>query len=105
DFANDLYSLWPLFDPRDEALATGSNYLGFRDVSFTELLQNASSHRDFAEVKRLAYDIHAGFYDRMPFIPLWQLDYHVAVHPNLKLPRVDPLRVFANVEEWVLGGR
>src|SRR5262249_24427919 len=31
DFPDDSYSLWPLFAPREEALATGSNYLGYKD--------------------------------------------------------------------------
>jgi ABC-type transport system substrate-binding protein len=105
DFPDDAFSLWPLFDPRPEAITTGSNYLGFKDdVTLPELLQKAASYRDFREVKRLTHEIHAVLFERMPLIPLWQLEYHVAVHPNLRLPRIDPLRVFANVEEWQLKG-
>jgi ABC-type oligopeptide transport system substrate-binding subunit len=101
DFPDDSYPLWPLFDPRDQAIATGSNYLGFKDDgTLAELLQKANSYRDFNEVKRLTHDIHALLIERMPLIPLWQLDYHISVHPSLKLPAFDPLRVFANIEEW-----
>ncbi len=102
DFATDEYALWPLFDPRPEALATGSNYLGFKDNDGTlaARLQQADSHRDFSEVKRLTQEIHVLLYERMPLIPLWQLDYHIAIHPSLKLPTVDPLRVFSNIDEW-----
>jgi ABC-type oligopeptide transport system substrate-binding subunit len=103
DFANDAYSLWPLFDPDKEALETGSNYLGFNDNGvLAEALKKASKHRDFAEVKRLTQDIHALLFERMPLIPLWQLDAHLAVHPRLKLPTVDPLRVFSTIDEWQL---
>jgi len=104
DFPDNAFALWPLFDPREEA-TTGSNYLGFKDDgTLTELLQKAGSYRDFQEVKRLTHDIHVVVFERMPLIPLWQLDYHVAVHPDLKLPPIDPLRVFANIEEWQLKG-
>ncbi|HYV39815.1 MAG TPA: ABC transporter substrate-binding protein [Gemmataceae bacterium] len=105
DFPNDAYSLWPLLDPSDEALATGSNYLGFKDDTWTELLYKAGSHRDFADVKRLTHDLHAAFHERMPLIPLWQLDYHIAYQPNLQLPPLDPLRIFANVDDWHWPGR
>ena len=43
DFPNETYSLWPLFDPRKEAIDTGSNYLGFQDDgTLTDLLSRAS---------------------------------------------------------------
>jgi peptide/nickel transport system substrate-binding protein len=102
DFPDDMFNLWPLFDPREEALASGSNYLGFNDVTLIELLQQARSFRDFSEVKRLTHDIHAVLVERMPLIPLWQLDYHLAVHPKLRLPVIDPMRVFADIGEWEL---
>ena len=39
----------------------------------------------------------------MPFIPLWQLDTHVAVHSTLNIPvTIDPLLVFTDVETWTL---
>ena len=50
----------------------------------------------------------------MPFIPLWQLDRHLAVHNDLRLHDgtrdvsveastpvpLDPLRLFSTVEHW-----
>jgi ABC-type transport system substrate-binding protein len=103
DFPDDSYDLWPLFDPRNEALATGSNYLGFKDDgTLAELLQKAGSYRDFHEVKRLTHDIHVVLFERMPLIPLWQLDYHLGVHPQLRLPTLDSLKVFGNVMDWDL---
>src|SRR5207249_3098802 len=67
DFANDLYSLWPLFDPSAEAVETGSNFLGYKDDgTLVELLQKAGAHRDFTEVKRLTHDIHVQLFERMP---------------------------------------
>jgi ABC-type transport system substrate-binding protein len=104
DFQSDAFSLGPLFDPRDEALATGSNFLGFKDDgTLVELLHKAGSHRDFVEVKRLMQETHVLLHEQMPLIPLWQLEMHLAVHPDLALPRVDPLRVFSNIDEWKIG--
>ena len=101
DYATDLYSLWPLFDPRAEALESGSNFLGYKDDgSLVELLQKAASYRDFAQVKRLTHDIHVALFEKMPLVPLWQLDYHIAVHPALTVPLLDPRAVFATIEEW-----
>jgi ABC-type transport system substrate-binding protein len=103
DYPNDLYSLWPLFDPRDEALETGSNFLGYKDDgSLVELLQKAASYRDFAQVKRLTHDIHVALFERMPLIPLWELEYHIAAHPSLVLPMLDPRCVFGTIGEWRL---
>jgi ABC-type transport system substrate-binding protein len=101
DFANDLYSLLPLFDPRDEALRTGSNYLGYKDDgTLLEWLQKAAAHRDFAEVRRLTQEAHVALVERMPLVPLWQLEYFVAVRPGLELPPLDAERVFCNIDEW-----
>jgi ABC-type transport system substrate-binding protein len=104
DFPSDAYSLWPLFDPRPEALANGSNYLGFKDKegSLPALLLQAASHRDFNEIKRPTHLFHLLFADRMPLIPLWQFECTIAVHTGFDLPPLDPLRIFANIDEWPL---
>jgi ABC-type transport system substrate-binding protein len=103
DYPTDLFSLWSLFDPRDEALDKGSNFLGYKDDgSLVELLQKAASYRDFAQVKRLTHDIHVALYEKMPLVPLWQLDYHIAVHPTLTVPLLDPRCVFGTIDEWRL---
>jgi hypothetical protein len=36
----------------------------------------------------------------MPLIPLWQLHTHIAIHRDLAVVGLDPLKVFTNVEEW-----
>jgi hypothetical protein len=48
----------------------------------------------------------------MPFIPLWQLDTHLAIHKSLSMVDgrdrpidIDPLLIFANVEAWTLNKR
>jgi hypothetical protein len=48
----------------------------------------------------------------MPFIPLWQLDTHIAVHKSLSLVDgqgkpidIDPLLIFTGVETWSLEKR
>jgi ABC-type transport system substrate-binding protein len=103
DFATDLFSLWPLFDPREEAMETGSNYLGYKDDgSLVELLQRAASFRDFNQVVPLTHDIHVMLFEHMPLVPLWQLEYHIAVHPDLQLPLLDPRAVFGTIDEWRL---
>lgn len=110
DYANEAYWLWPLFDP--EATGPGGqNYLGYRnDAELESCLRQAMVHRQFAEVQQAAHTAHRIVHDKMPLIPLWQLDSHFAVHRNLKLPRyrtnqkpaLDPLRVFTQAEEWRL---
>jgi ABC-type transport system substrate-binding protein len=103
DYPTDLFSLWSLFDPREEALDSGSNFLGYKDDgSLVELLQKAASYRDFAQVKRLTHDIHVALYEKMPLVPLWQLDYHIAVHPTLTVPLLDPRAVFSTIDQWHL---
>src|SRR5207253_1404681 len=95
---------WPLFDSRPEARRPGGpNYLNYHDDGALEsIFRAAMSHRDFARVREITHDLHAHLYERMPLIPLWQLDTHVAVHPDLTTGGLDPLLVFVNVEEWRL---
>ena len=103
DFPNALFSLWPLFDWQKEAMENGSNYLGYAsDTALQELLDKAARYRDFADVKRLTHDIHVALHEHMPLIPLWQLEYHLAIHPSLTLGRVDPQRIFSTISEWKL---
>jgi hypothetical protein len=64
------------------------------------------TYRDFTKVKRYAHDIHDRIYEQMPFIPLWQLDTHLAFHNTLMLPPdIDPLLIFTDVENWRLEKR
>jgi ABC-type transport system substrate-binding protein len=107
DFPNDTYSLWSLLDFRmDDNKNKVANYLGYsEDGTLSRLLVKASSYRDFKEVQKQTHDLHDHLYMTMPLIPLWQLDVHIAVHPDLALPAVDPLRVFSNIEQWKLARR
>jgi ABC-type transport system substrate-binding protein len=107
DYANEAYWLWPLFDDRPEALQPGgSNYLGYQDdARLVSLFRRALGTRDFAKVREITHDIHDHLSERMPLIPLWQLDTHLAIHPDLAPTPLDPLRIFGDVAEWRLKAR
>ena len=84
-----------------EKRGAGSNFLGYdNDANLQRLLRSAMSHRHFPTVREIQQSIHAHIYERVPFIPLWQLPEKVAVHPSLTAPGIDPQRVFANVLDW-----
>jgi peptide/nickel transport system substrate-binding protein len=102
DYPDNVFWLWPLFNPR--GVENGSNYLGYAEDSELEVaFQAAMAHRDFAEVKKLTHNIHRILYNKMPLIPLWQLDTYVAFHKDVEYaPRLDPLRLFADIEKWKL---
>jgi peptide/nickel transport system substrate-binding protein len=105
DYPSEVFWLWPLFDPHPQALAPGgTNYLQYaHDSPLLSLFHAAQRHRDFARLRELMQDIHVRLFDQMPFIPLWQLDYHLAVHPDLLLPaHLDPLQLFADITQWRL---
>lgn len=104
DFADDNFWLWPVFDPDPEATKPGgSNYLGYdNDAKLQSLLRAAMSTRQFAGLKELHHAIHAHIHEQAPFIPLWQLHAHIAVHPSLDPGDLDPQQVFANVLQWKL---
>ena len=106
DFPNEAYWLWPLLDPA-AANPGGRNFLGYRnDDVLSSLFQKTMTHREFLVVQRLTHDIHDRLYEQMPFIPLWQLDTHVAYHKTLSLPAdIDPLLIFTDVETWKLEKR
>ncbi len=102
DFADDNYWLWPLFDPHPDALGKGgSNVLGYtNDAKLQTLLRSAMSHRQFSAVRDIQQSVHAHFYERMPLIPLWQLDETCAAHTSLAAPGLDPQRPFARIVDW-----
>jgi ABC-type oligopeptide transport system substrate-binding subunit len=109
DYPSEAYWLWPLFDP--QAIATGPggrNFLGYEnDETLASLFQRAMAHREFKVVQDLTHRIHEVLYEKMPLIPLWQLDSHFAVHNSVKgMPDfVDPLLIFTDVERWSLDKR
>lgn len=106
DFDSDAYLLWPLFDP-DATGADGRNYLGYQDdKELQSHLRKTLLHRDIDEVRKLAHTTHLLFCEKMPLIPLWQLDTLLAIHADLKTApapaQLDPLRIFTDVERWEL---
>jgi ABC-type transport system substrate-binding protein len=102
DYPSDAYWLWPLFDP--EAVGPRqSNFLGYvNDGDLLQQLGRILEHRDPVQVQKEAQLLHKNFMDKMPFIPLWQLDRHVAMTHALKTTPFDPLLVFTDIDQWRL---
>ena len=124
DYRDDLYSLAGLLDP--EAVGPdggrgGRNFLGYLtggtnptdgDRRLRRLIEEARQSRDFSKkVQQKTWDIHALFNQRVPFVPLWQLDRYMAVHKDLEMffdspdapvsaDQLDPAVVFTGVEMW-----
>jgi ABC-type transport system substrate-binding protein len=106
DYPSDAYWLGPLFDAAG-AGPGGPNFLGpLKDGELETLLSQLQQHRDFAEIQRLTRQVHRLLAHKMPLIPLWQLDTHIAVHNDLRMVPasrdIDPLLIFTNVEQWRL---
>ena len=80
------------------------------DRRLRRLIDEAGKSRNFSKiVQQKTWDIHALFNQRMPFVPLWQLDRFMVVHKDLeddsirKKPplgpsRLNPATVFTGVE-------
>jgi ABC-type transport system substrate-binding protein len=104
DYPTEAYWLWPLFNPNAKALDRGGkNFLGYQnDGQLESLFIKSMAYRDFHEVQGRTQEIHAYLYQKMPLIPLWQLDTHLAIHDDLKPVRLDPLLVFTDAEQWKL---
>ena len=125
DYRDDLYSLASLLDP--EAVGPGGrggrNFPGYLisgtnpvegDRRLRRKIDEVRQHRDFtAKVRNLTWDIHTLFNQRVPFVPLWQLDRFMVVHKDLKVhfesptvevsaQRLDPAVVFTGIEMWRL---
>jgi ABC-type oligopeptide transport system substrate-binding subunit len=115
EFPNDWYPL-ALAQWFDSAAADrgGRNYLGYlapntnateADRRFAAMLATFEDSRDFEGVwKPRALETQAKFAEALPFIPLWQLDRHIVVSRNLKLPYpaklLNPTLLFADVRNW-----
>jgi ABC-type transport system substrate-binding protein len=108
DHPSEAYWIAPLFDidPRATGI-NGSNYLGYIDGELQAEFARAKDRRDFAEVQQAMRLIHRMLDQKMPLIPLWQLDTFFAYRRGLSLDRasVDPLLIFNDVEQWELGQR
>ena len=50
--------------------------------------------------------LFTAFEDQMPFVPLWQLDFHLLRNGNVQTAPaanlLDPLTIFDQIEEWRL---
>ena len=122
DYRNELFSLSGLLD-QDAAGRNGRNFLGYlasgsnpteADRRLKKCLDDIRSYRDFNKhVRELTWDAHNQVNQRVPFIPLWQLDRFVGVHRDLEIafesPReslpaenLDPNVIFTGVEYWRL---
>ena len=105
DYANASFWLWPLFHQKEEGAA--ENFLGYKnDSKLEQLLRTLMGHRNFTVVTGLAQQIHQHCFDKVPFVPLWQLDTHLVIRQNLQIPNLetlDPQAVFRDVDHWVLG--
>jgi ABC-type transport system substrate-binding protein len=105
DYPNEAYWLGSLLDPDARALG-GRNYLGYHNDAILEgYFDQALRHREFDKVRKATHSVHERVQDRLPFIPLWQLDTHLAIHKDLHAVDIDPLLIFTHVEDWTKNGR
>src|SRR5262249_25465664 len=84
------------------------------DRRLKKLMDEVRVYRDFTkEAKDRTWDIHALFNQRVPFVPLWQLDRYIVTHRDLEIffdnpeapvpgEPIDPAVVFTGVEMWRL---
>lgn len=102
DYPNEAYWLWPLF----QYDGVHENFLGYKNDDVLEgLLRKLMGHRNPAQVQQFARQIHQRCFEKVPFVPLWQLDTHVAIRNNLVLPNpngIDPLAIFRDADKWIL---
>jgi ABC-type transport system substrate-binding protein len=106
DHPSKAYWAAPLFDLAATDI-NGSNYLGYIDAELQTEFEKAKNHRDFSEVQQTMHRVHRMLVEKMPLIPLWQLDAYLAHRPgvDLKDAAVDPLLIFNDVEKWKLEGK
>jgi ABC-type transport system substrate-binding protein len=102
DFPDESYWLSPLFSS-PPGTEVEKNIFMFNNSLLSSLLAKVGNYRDFAEVRRFQWQIHELLNGEMPLIPLWQLDPLLAYRREIQPVALEPLRVFANVEEWRIG--
>jgi ABC-type oligopeptide transport system substrate-binding subunit len=106
DYASDLYSLRGLFD--NKATGRGErNFMEYHpDPRISQLLSILDQTRDFDKIRDMTQQIAEHFTSETPFIPMWQLDFHMVVSKKLEtMPpaaELDPHSIFEAVEEWRL---
>jgi peptide/nickel transport system substrate-binding protein len=102
DYGSEMYWLWPLFHPAGVGV-NGTNYLSYvNDGAMVAQFQQINVRCEFTEVQKCSRVLHGMFFDKMPFVPLWQLDTFAVLHPNLQTVPFDPLLVFTDIERWTL---
>jgi ABC-type transport system substrate-binding protein len=104
DHPSEAYWLAPLFDLAATDI-NGSNYLGYLDPELQALFAQAKNHRDFRHVQEAMRLSDRMLAQRLPLIPLWQLDTFIAYRTSLKPTPVDPVLIFNDVEHWSLDKR
>jgi ABC-type transport system substrate-binding protein len=122
DYKDDLYWLGSLLD-RSAAVQGGRNFLAYLaegtnpqtdDNDLRIALDEIRTHRNFRDkVRAETWKAHGKFLDRMPFVPLWQIDRHIIAHQGLEMilsdtgeklsdKLIDATNVFNGVESWRL---
>jgi ABC-type transport system substrate-binding protein len=106
DHPSKAFWVAPLFDIGATDI-NGSNYLGYFDPELQAELEKAKNRRDFSEVQQTMHRVHQMLAEKMPLVPLWQLDAYIAYRPGVdfKEAAVDPLLIFNDVEKWKLEGK
>lgn len=114
------YALAALLDPTAVGRG-GRNCFSFlkpetqpdaEDLRLGQLLAELRQFRDYDTLARQAAEIAERFNQSLPFIPLWQLDRHLAIHRRLRLffdpdvpadpASLNPTTLFTRVAWWRL---
>src|SRR5262249_33293195 len=81
DYGSEMYWLLPLFQPSGVGV-TGTNFLNYEnDGALIAQFQQINVRCEFKEVQKCNHVLHGMFFDKMPFVPLWQLDTFAVLHP------------------------
>jgi ABC-type transport system substrate-binding protein len=108
DYADETFSLRGLFDEEGRNSDRGErNFLGYRpSPKIAEELGTIQRTRNFEAIRKAKHRLYNAFEDQMPFVPLWQLDFHFLINNNVQtVPpanQLDPLTIFDQVDEWRL---
>ncbi|VTR98269.1 ABC transporter substrate-binding protein [Tuwongella immobilis] len=122
EYPDDRFNLAWLLD-RNAGGYEGRNFLGYLtdgtgagdgDAQLAQLLREMNLRRDLpGGLMNMTGEVTRLFNERVPFIPLWQLDRHLAKHRDLEIrfgdstelispSQLDPSIVFQQVQTWKL---
>src|SRR5262249_51461105 len=83
DYPDETYRLWPWLSLANRK--GGKNFLEYEpEGQLLQLMRTAAAHRDIEKVQGFTHLIHEKFREDLPFIPLWQLDTHIAIHADVQ---------------------